>query len=601
MLAPDTVLQNRYRIVRQLGQGGMGAVYEAIDQRLSRTVALKETLVDTEELRRAFEREARLLANLNHPSLPRVIDHFTEDEGQYLVMDFIPGDDLKTLLDKRGKPFDPDEVLKWADELLDALEYLHTHEPFIIHRDIKPANLKLTAKGKIVLLDFGLAKGAAGQMTVAGTLNRSVFGYSPNYAPLEQIQGERTLPRSDLYSLAATLYHLLTGQMPPDALTRATTIFNDEPDPLVPIEMVNPAVPSGLSSVIKQALSLNPKQRPASAAEMRKALLSQSDYSPAESGESSIDVTSLQQTVASPYQTQPPLKKLSPSMQQTMHAPIPLMKVESIKPVNSAAQGTGIKSIETGKDVLYRAIIGGIAAVLLLLILGVWIANRNSSWRVTNNANGLSPNNNINGQTATASPADSPNNNLGAERESTPDENQIFNEQIRRVNFRRVAYQTAARGLREHWGREYWGEGYTQRDIADFRATPVFGDISGDGNDEAAVSVHYNMGGSGSFTGVFIYTLRDSNTELIGRVIGGSSASGGIEGVEIENGHLVICSSEQNLQDEENRCHACYQFLDTKRYRLEGNRLIQVGRTQRRTHPRASGNFEGDIDCSLEN
>jgi len=113
MLSPNTVLQNRYKIVQKLGEGGMGAVFEAFDQRLSRTVALKETLTESDELRRAFEREARLLANLNHPFLPRVIDHFSENSGQYLVMDFIPGDDLNALLEKRGEPFSPDEAIRW--------------------------------------------------------------------------------------------------------------------------------------------------------------------------------------------------------------------------------------------------------------------------------------------------------------------------------------------------------------------------------------------------------------------------------------------------------------------------------------------------------
>ncbi|HKR01676.1 MAG TPA: protein kinase [Pyrinomonadaceae bacterium] len=271
MPAPDTVLQGRYRIVRQLGKGGMGAVYEAVDERLSRTVALKETLAETEELKRAFEREARLLANLRHPVLPKVIDHFTEDDGQFLVMEFIPGSDLGDLLSRRQRPFSPTEAAAWADDLLDALDYLHTHEPPVIHRDIKPSNLKLTAQGKIVLLDFGLAKGAAGQMTRT-TSGLSVIGYTLNYAPLEQIQGERTSPRSDLYSLAATLYQLLTGRVPEDALKRAADLLNDDEDPLVPVNKINPVIPASFSDVLMKALSLKPSLRPASAAEMRSAL-----------------------------------------------------------------------------------------------------------------------------------------------------------------------------------------------------------------------------------------------------------------------------------------------------------------------------------------
>src|SRR6187431_1115726 len=146
MLAAETVLQNRYRIIRLLGQGGMGAVYEALDERLDTTVALKETLFADERLRKQFEREARLLARMHHPALPRVSDHFSEGDGQFLVMQFIPGDDLSEKYAQRRSPFSPAEVLVWADQLLDALDYLHTQEPPIVHRDIKPQNLKLTAR-----------------------------------------------------------------------------------------------------------------------------------------------------------------------------------------------------------------------------------------------------------------------------------------------------------------------------------------------------------------------------------------------------------------------------------------------------------------------
>jgi eukaryotic-like serine/threonine-protein kinase len=206
----------------------MGAVYEATDLRLSRNVALKEALVETDELRRAFERESRLLANLRHPALPKVLDHFGEGPGLFLVMEFIPGDDLGRMLEQ-GRTFAPAEVLRWADQLLDALEYLHGLDPPVLHRDIKPANLKHISPGQIVLLDFGLAKGSAGQMTRTGS--QSVLAYSPNYSPLEQMQGAGTDERSDLYSLGATLYHLLTGVKPPDALTRATAVVSGSPGP----------------------------------------------------------------------------------------------------------------------------------------------------------------------------------------------------------------------------------------------------------------------------------------------------------------------------------------------------------------------------------
>src|SRR5215212_9059261 len=134
MLITGTILQGRYRVLRHLGRGGMGAVYEAADTRLSRNVALKETLVETDELRRAFEREARLLANLRHPVLPKVLDHFSEGAGLFLVMEFIPGDDLGHILEKQGHAFQTMEVMEWAAQLLDALEYLHTLNPQVLHR-----------------------------------------------------------------------------------------------------------------------------------------------------------------------------------------------------------------------------------------------------------------------------------------------------------------------------------------------------------------------------------------------------------------------------------------------------------------------------------
>jgi serine/threonine protein kinase len=145
MLAPNTILQNRYRVVRELGHGGMGTVYEAIDQRVNCVVALKQTAVNSDrEARTAFEREAALLANLRHQALPKVMDYFSESDGDFLVMEFIPGHDLAELLELRGAPFPQEQVLQWADSLLKVLGYLHDQNPPILHRDIKPANLKLT-------------------------------------------------------------------------------------------------------------------------------------------------------------------------------------------------------------------------------------------------------------------------------------------------------------------------------------------------------------------------------------------------------------------------------------------------------------------------
>ncbi|HJR09346.1 MAG TPA: serine/threonine-protein kinase [Pyrinomonadaceae bacterium] len=269
MIAPDTLLQNRYLVTEQIAQGGMGAVYVATDQRFQSTVALKETFFDDPNLRRAFEREAHLLNRLRHPALPKVSDHFLESDGQFLVMEYIPGKDLAELLVERGTAFPVADVLAWADELLDALDYLHTQESPIVHRDIKPQNLKLTPRGHIVLLDFGLAKGMSLQLSRVSATASSVFGYSRNYAPLEQIQGAGTDVRSDLYSLGATLYHLMTGATPPDALTRATAVLNAQPDPLRPANEVHGQVPVAVAGVLARAMSQSAAGRPQTASGMR--------------------------------------------------------------------------------------------------------------------------------------------------------------------------------------------------------------------------------------------------------------------------------------------------------------------------------------------
>lgn len=267
-IAANTVLQDRYEIVRQLGRGGMGAVYLATDRRFGSTVALKQTLVTGEQLRKAFEREAKLLNSLQHASMPHVIDYFFEGEGQFLVMQFIPGEDLGHMLRSQSGPFDVSRVLLWLDELLDLLDYLHSHEPPVIHRDIKPENLKVTQRGKVILLDFGLAKGLSEQG--AATLSTaSVVGYTPAYASLEQIRGLGTDARSDLYSLAATAYHLLTGQLPADALQRAEAFVNGAPDPLRPPEFLNRAIPGLVAEVLHAAMALRRDDRPATARDLR--------------------------------------------------------------------------------------------------------------------------------------------------------------------------------------------------------------------------------------------------------------------------------------------------------------------------------------------
>ena len=271
VLAPDAILQNRYRIVRQLGRGGMGAVYEAIDQRLDAVVALKETFSVDDRLRRQFEQEARLLAQLHHPALPRVSDYFTEGDRAFLVMQFIAGVDLAEIIATQPGPLPRNQVIAWADQLLDALIYLHTRERQIIHRDIKPHNLKVTANGQIALLDFGLAKA---QTTDASGSNSStsIFGYTRRYSPLEQIQDQGTTPQSDIYALGATLYHLLTGVKPQDALARAAALANSKADPLKPANEVHRAVGQEIAAILCRAMALSPEDRYPTASEFRGAL-----------------------------------------------------------------------------------------------------------------------------------------------------------------------------------------------------------------------------------------------------------------------------------------------------------------------------------------
>ena len=158
VLAVGEILQDRYRIVSQLGSGGMGMVYEAVDLRLGHQVAVKQTLSASQDLCKQFKHEARLMASLNHPALPRVSDYFTDENYAFLIMQYIDGADLAETLARQRGPLPMRSVIAWADQLLDALIYLHTHDRQIIHRDIKPHNLKITETGRIALLDFGLAK-----------------------------------------------------------------------------------------------------------------------------------------------------------------------------------------------------------------------------------------------------------------------------------------------------------------------------------------------------------------------------------------------------------------------------------------------------------
>lgn len=264
MLEPDTLVQGRYRIIRHLREGGMGSVYEAHDMRLGNRVALKRASLREEDIREAFRLEARILSALRHPALPVVIDYFSEAGEDYLVMDYVDGDDFSDLLRRSGGPLAPGNVLAWADRILDALVYLH--ERGVIHRDIKPANLKLTPKKEVILLDFGISKGSPDWQ---GT-NRSILSGGTNgYSPLEQLMDLGTDERSDVFSLAVTVYELLTFQLPPDARLRAKAIVVRKPDPIVPADRHNPNVPPAVAAALGRALALERDDRTPSARDFR--------------------------------------------------------------------------------------------------------------------------------------------------------------------------------------------------------------------------------------------------------------------------------------------------------------------------------------------
>lgn len=265
MLVEGQRLTPRYQIKRQLKKGGMGAIYEAYDNILDTTVAIKESLHEEECLQAAFRREAQLLANLHHPSLPHCSDLFAIGKAQYLVMEFIEGDDAATIMSKRGGPLPSETVLDWAKQLIDVVNYVHSQE--ILHRDISPANFKVK-NGRLYLLDFGLAYGQSGEMkTIAnGAFNWNC--HTPGYSPLEQLRGERTSPASDLYSLAATLCKLLTNVPPDNAEIRLQRSLRREKDS-IEANLCGRNVDENIRRAIVKTLSLNMDERPQSARHLR--------------------------------------------------------------------------------------------------------------------------------------------------------------------------------------------------------------------------------------------------------------------------------------------------------------------------------------------
>lgn len=262
-LPTGTNLQDRYTIENELGRGGFGAVYRAWDTRLNKACAVKENLEVSIEAQRQFSREATVLAGLTHPNLPRVTDHFSiPDTGQYLVMDFVEGDDLASLVQREGR-LPVNRALKWIQQVADALVYLHTRKPPVVHRDIKPANIRITPDDQAVLVDFGLVK-------LYDPKLRTTIGaraITPGYAPPEQYgRGGSTDVRSDIYALGATLYTLLTGKEPLESVQRLSG------QQMPSASQLNPAVDPNVSLAIEKAMALDPEARFQTAAQFKAAL-----------------------------------------------------------------------------------------------------------------------------------------------------------------------------------------------------------------------------------------------------------------------------------------------------------------------------------------
>jgi len=267
-LKTQEILKDRYRVRERIGQGGAGSIYLADDLRLEgRLCALKEVEYDRalsenlrDEARQQFLREATILARFDHPNLPKVSDYFSKGARDYLVMDYVPGDDLRAMMleAKRNGVFLPErQVLGWAHQLADALVYLHGQEPPVVHRDIKPSNLKITPGGVLKLVDFGLVKIMSPDQEMTITVIQGLG--TALYTPLEQYGSDETHTdaRSDVYSYGATLYHVLTNEPPVDARKRFI-----KPSSLVPPRQINPEVSSRTERAILWAMALHPDDRP---------------------------------------------------------------------------------------------------------------------------------------------------------------------------------------------------------------------------------------------------------------------------------------------------------------------------------------------------
>jgi|GEM_PF-1988802 hypothetical protein len=265
-LAVGALLHERYRIEATVGGGGFARIYRVTDTRLGFERALKETLAPDAYMLRQSELEASLLINIRHPNLPGGYDYFVENGCSYIVMDYVHGLTLdQVLVDhlrRTGRPLPDAQAVELLIPICSAVQALHSAPIPIIHRDIKPQNIKLRADGVPVLIDLGIAK----LYTGSSSTTAAALGVTPGYAPAEQYQAQgRTDARTDIYALGATLYYLVTGQIPLEAPGRVTGT-------LAPPRMLNPAVRPEVEAVILKAMEMRPEQRYASATALQMAL-----------------------------------------------------------------------------------------------------------------------------------------------------------------------------------------------------------------------------------------------------------------------------------------------------------------------------------------
>ncbi|MBN2550473.1 MAG: protein kinase [Anaerolineales bacterium] len=347
------IYNNRYRIDGLLGKGGMGAVYQAWDTTLETPVAIKENLDASPEAHRQFSKEARMLARISHPNLPRVIDYFfLEGQGQYLVMDFVEGEDLKAMLDRLGR-LDEAQALTWIGQVCEALTYLHSQPRPIIHRDIKPANIRVRPDAQAMLVDFGIAKVYDAQLATT-TGARAI---TPGFSPPEQYGSGHTDMRSDIYALGATLYAVLTGKTPVESVQRMITHT-----PLPMPRALNPAISPQVEAALIKAMAVHSNDRYQTVEQFRQALLGSSasllvgGVRPPQPQSRPLQAA---QPVAKPVAT--PVATPAPTLHTPALPPAPRQDVSI-----PAAEQTGLS-----QAVLIAAALGvGLALIVIIVAIG---------------------------------------------------------------------------------------------------------------------------------------------------------------------------------------------------------------------------------------